>query len=138
LKDPVDGQELDRKYIMSTNALIGIVNKDNSLTTSYVHYDGYPEGVGDMLLSSYNEETVARKISELGYMSSLQTTYQNTIDDSVHVEDPIEFENVLAMELYMQNHINLEYGYLWYRKDQWWFTENHPKQIIWKKLDITV
>ena len=122
---------------MSTNALIGIVNKDNSLTTSYVHYDGYPEGVGDMLLSSYNEETVARKISELGYMSSLQTTYQNTIDDSVHVdgEDPIEFENVLAMELYMQNHINLEYGYLLHRDEQWWFAKNHPKQIIWKKLD---
>ncbi|MBT6049879.1 MAG: hypothetical protein HOG49_24030 [Candidatus Scalindua sp.] len=123
---------------MSTNALIGIVNNDNSLTTSYLHYDGYPEGVGKTLLSRYDKESTARQISEIGYMSSLEPTFEKTKEGSVHIddgEDPIVFEHVLAIDLYMQNHINLEYGYLLHRDEQWWFAKNHPKQIIWKKLD---
>ena len=48
---------------MSTNSLVAILNKDNTVTSSYVHYDGYAPGVGEMLLEHYNSEERANDLA---------------------------------------------------------------------------
>lgn len=58
---------------MSTRSRIGIRNKNGSITSIYCHHDGYPEGVGEILLNNYKTEEKIRKLMELGDMSSLGT-----------------------------------------------------------------
>ena len=41
---------------MSTNSLVAYLNEDGSIISSYVHYDGYATGGGEMLLENYNTD----------------------------------------------------------------------------------
>lgn len=56
---------------MSTRSRVGIKNEDGTITSVYVHHDGYPSGVGDVLFRNYNDEAKIRKLMELGDMSSI-------------------------------------------------------------------
>lgn len=56
---------------MSTRCLIGIQNKDESVELVYCHHDGYPEGVGKILLDHYSTDEDARSIIAGGDLSSL-------------------------------------------------------------------
>jgi hypothetical protein len=56
---------------MSTRALICYLDEHNVLTTTYNHYDGYDSGVGAALRAHYNEDSKAREIANVGYISSL-------------------------------------------------------------------
>ena len=58
---------------MSTRCRIGIKNQDETITSIYCHYDGYPEHVGKILVENYKDETKIRKLMELGDISSLGT-----------------------------------------------------------------
>ncbi len=39
---------------MSTRSCIGYVNESGKVVSIYCHYDGYPEGVGKILMDHYN------------------------------------------------------------------------------------
>lgn len=56
---------------MSTNAMIGIVNKDHTVTAVYCHFDGYPDYAGAMLMKYYSDPEKARKLIGLGNISRL-------------------------------------------------------------------
>jgi hypothetical protein len=58
---------------MSTRCRIGIQNNDGTITSIYCHHDGYPSGVGDVLINCYTTEEKIRKLLELGDMSSIGT-----------------------------------------------------------------
>ncbi len=58
---------------MSTRCRIGIQNKDGTITSIYCHHDGYPKGVGEVLVNHYKTEEKIRKLLELGDMSSIGT-----------------------------------------------------------------
>jgi len=51
---------------MATRSNIGIVNLDKSITGIYVHYDGYPEYVGKMLLNHYTTSDIVNGLMNLG------------------------------------------------------------------------
>jgi hypothetical protein len=53
---------------MATRALIGYL-EDGVLTTTYNHYDGYPENLGKALETFYNEPETAKEIASMGYIS---------------------------------------------------------------------
>lgn len=53
---------------MATRALIGYL-EDGVLTTTYNHYDGYPENLGKALETFYNEPEKAKEIASMGYIS---------------------------------------------------------------------
>lgn len=55
---------------MATRSLIGIKNKDGSISSIYNHFDGYPQGVGVQLALNYGEKEAKRLIA-LGNRSSL-------------------------------------------------------------------
>lgn len=56
---------------MSTNARIGILNKDKSTDSIYLHWDGYPSHVTPILLRSYNTPEKIRELISFGDISIL-------------------------------------------------------------------
>lgn len=60
---------------MATRALIGTIETDSAgnqvLTSTYNHYDGYPENLGVGLNNYYDQTDAAIKISNKGYISYL-------------------------------------------------------------------
>jgi len=54
---------------MATRALIGYLNPSNSITTTYNHYDGYPENLGVALQNHYSTDEKANEIANMGYVS---------------------------------------------------------------------
>ena len=56
---------------MATRSNIGIVNEDGSVTGIYVHWDGYTENVGKLLLNHYTDFDIVCELMDLGDLSSL-------------------------------------------------------------------
>lgn len=56
---------------MSTRSNIGVRNTDGTIDYIYCHFDGYPEGVGKKLISSYQDMDRVNELMKLGDLSSL-------------------------------------------------------------------
>ena len=60
---------------MGTRALVGFISTDAAgnhvLTSTYNHYDGYPENLGKGLDNHYSSPEKAREIANMGYISYL-------------------------------------------------------------------
>ena len=57
---------------MATRCVIGIKRKDGTNECINCHYDGYLQGVGDMLLNHYKAQDKLEKLLELGDISALR------------------------------------------------------------------
>jgi hypothetical protein len=99
---------------MSTNALVAYVELDGTVTSSYVHYDGYTIGVGEMLLENYNTDKCARDLaSTLGYASSLRETVAASHEDRANTDVAIVHASFAEFEKYVRENGYLEYVYVW-------------------------
>ena len=106
---------------MSTNSLVAYMNKDWKVTTSYVHYDGYTTGVGEVLLGNYNTEESAKELAiTLGYASSLKESVEASHADRANVAEPVVYENYLDFEEYIMKTSHLEYVYVWVESEEKW------------------
>lgn len=56
---------------MATRSNIAVQQEDGSFSYIYVHWDGYPEGVGQTLLDHYTDVAKARELMALGDLSIL-------------------------------------------------------------------
>ena len=56
---------------MATRSSITAHLSDGTFRSIYVHFDGYPEGVGKTLLTHYNTQADAEKVTSLGALSIL-------------------------------------------------------------------
>jgi len=77
---------------MATRALIGYL-ENGVLTTTYNHYDGYPENLGKALNNFYNTPEKAKEIANEGYISyidpetgEIEAANQDTPDKLIHTE----------------------------------------------------
>ena len=106
---------------MSTNSLVAYLNEDGSVVSSYVHYDGYATGVGEMLLEHYNSEERARDLAWcLGYASSLKETISESYEDRANTDEAETYESYEDFEEYIRECSHLEYVYVWdTHKDEW-------------------
>ncbi len=106
---------------MSTNALVAYLNEDGSVVSSYVHYDGYATGVGEMLLENYNSDKCARDLaSTLGYASSLSETVAASHENRANTDEAETYESYEDFEEYIRECSHLEYVYVWdTHKDEW-------------------
>jgi len=108
---------------MATRALIGYLDSNKVLTTTYNHYDGYPDYLGKKLKEFYNTSDSAFKIANTGYISSIEedgtiTSKYDEIADKIQLDDDIvEAGLIVAKEI---DTISGEYGYIWFGYD--WFT----------------
>ena len=106
---------------MSTNSLVAYLREDGSVVSSYVHYDGYATGVGEMLLENYNLRVLARDLAEkLGYASSLGETIAASHEDRANTDEAETYESYEDFEEYIRECSHLEYVYVWdFHKDEW-------------------
>ena len=106
---------------MSTNSLVAYLNEDGSVVSSYVHYDGYATGVGEMLLENYNSDKCARDLATtLGYASSLRETIADSHEDRANSDVAETYESYEDFEEYIRECSHLEYVYVWdTHKDEW-------------------
>ena len=99
---------------MSTNSLVAYLNEDGSVVSSYVHYDGYATGVGEMLLENYNSDKCARELATtLGYASSLRETVAASHEDRANSDVAEVYEDYHEFEEYIRECSHLEYVYVW-------------------------
>ena len=99
---------------MSTNSLVAYLNEDGSVVSSYVHYDGYATGVGEMLLEHYNSDKLARDLAWcLGYASSLKETISESHEDRANTDEAETYESYEDFEEYIRECSHLEYVYVW-------------------------
>ena len=102
----------ERGY-MSTNSVVAYLRSDGSIVSSYVHYDGYETGVGMTLLEHYNSDERALAVSVGGYYSSLSEDLKESLESSVHNDEPEMFDSMTEFETYLMDNSHLEFGYLW-------------------------
>ncbi len=104
---------------MSTNSLVAYLNEDGSVVSSYVHYDGYATGVGEMLLEHYNSEERASDLAWcLGYASSLRETISESHEDRANTDEAIVHASFEKFEEYVRENSYLEYVYIW-KNSEW-------------------
>ena len=104
---------------MSTNSLVAYLNEDGSVVSSYVHWDGYATGVGEMLLEHYNSEERARDLAWcLGYASSLRETISESHEDRANTDEAIVHASFEEFEEYVRENSYLEYVYVW-KNSKW-------------------
>ena len=113
---------------MSTNALVAYLNEDGSVVSSYVHYDGYTTGVGEMLLENYNTDKCARDLaSTLGYASSLRETVADSHEDRANSDEAIVHASFVEFEEYVRENSYLEYAYVWTSTK--WFVGSYTLEV---------
>jgi len=63
---------------MATRSSIGARQKDGTIKEIYCHWDGYPECVGATLAEHYTDPEKVAQLLDLGDLSSLENTIEET------------------------------------------------------------
>lgn len=126
---------------MGTRSRIGILNDDNTVTSVYCHWDGYPEHNGKILYNYYNTKEKILELLSYGNISSLGENIGTAHDFNKPVSGICTFygrdrgeNDVLPFiseseKCYYDN--GEEYNYLY--KDGKWFI-NDPWNNVTKEL----
>ena len=86
---------------MSTRSYISKKQSDDSFKAIYCHFDGYPEGVGQVLVDSFTDESKVDRLLELGSLSYLRYD----IETQNHFQTfPIREEEVELKDVTMAYH----------------------------------
>ena len=124
---------------MATRALIGTIETDAAgnqvLTSTYNHYDGYPESLGVALNRHYDEPKAAIKISNQGYISFLDP--ETGAIDAKHKESadtfvlPDDFEEAMQVVHNEADEMGADYVYLYdFDAADWLDSRNESKAMI--------
>jgi hypothetical protein len=115
---------------MGTHAMIGAWNSETGeITASYVHYDGYVEGVGRTLVNSYNEPFMAEVVATGGYLSSLEDNYDISRAQSVHKDPPVKFYSVEEYLKKAYDYAASQFIYLW-DGEAWFYAERYGRTSL--------
>jgi hypothetical protein len=113
---------------MGTRALIGYLDTDGDLklTSTYNHYDGYPQNLGKGLESFYNSDAKAEEVANVGYISFLngetgeiESKNQQMPDVTKLTDNFKEAMKEIAGEI---DGMSADYGYIWDNENQEWIT----------------
>ncbi len=108
---------------MSTRSRIGILNEDATVTSIYCHHDGYPSGVGFILINCYTDEDEIYELMSLGDLSSLDEDIDSC--DAYgrdRGEDDVEAKAFESVDDY-QNQNDSSYTYL-FQEGGWYVSSN--------------
>ena len=116
---------------MSTRSHIGVLNDDNSVDYIYVHFDGYPEHNGRILVENYNSEEKAKELIDLGDLSSLHSTLVET-SKTVYNEPKSKASHY---RLWLNRNLgNIPYIYMW--KDNKWSCFRNSGDYNTKEINL--
>ena len=124
---------------MATRALIGTIETDAAgnqvLTSTYNHYDGYPDNLGVGLNKHYDEVQSAKQIANQGYISYLDP--ETGAIDAKHKESadkfvlPDDFEEAMQVVHNEADEMGADYVYLYdFDAADWLDSRNESKAMI--------
>lgn len=108
---------------MSTHAMIGKLNDDNTVTAVYLHFDGYTAYAGKILLENYNTPDAVDALLANGDMSALENNtdecvyYHRDRDEDWDDVQPSHYSNVTKLL-----NTRIEYIYL-FSNGAWSYTK---------------
>lgn len=130
---------------MATRALIGIIQTDAAgnqvLTSTYNHYDGYPESLGVALNNHYDSEEGAKRISNQGYISFLDPETGEI--DAKHKEAPGKdilpdnFEEAMDEVHAIADSMGADYVYLYDTDGQEWLDSRNASKALINKFRMS-
>ena len=113
---------------MGTRALIGYLDTDGDtkLTSTYNHYDGYPENLGKGLETFYNSDAKAEEVANIGYISFLdgetgEIESTNQVDARVNPL-PDDFNEAMMEIASKIDSMSANYAYIWDNENEEWIT----------------
>lgn len=121
---------------MATRSFIGKINKDDSITAVYCHFDGYPNHVGRILTESYITESQVDSLLAGGDMSTLDHALAQCefYKDRGETDTKSCTYNSFDQFLYEGKNSWVEYFYL-FNHDFWSCYDNDGKRIDVKEID---
>ena len=125
---------------MGTRALIGYLDADNlKLTSTYNHYDGYPENLGKGLENWYSTDAKAEEIANVGYISYLDPETGEWKAQNKEMPDvtqlPDNFNDAMLEIAELIDSYGGDYGYIWDNENEEWITV-HNEGIGRMTLDL--
>lgn len=105
---------------MATRSFIGKINKDDTITAIYCHFDGYPAHTGKVLIDNYITESQVDSLLAGGDMSSIGSVLDDCIFYKDRGEEHTESRVYPAFEIFMRagREVWAEYFYL-FNHDFW-------------------
>jgi len=116
-------KERKENLVEGTRALVGYLSGD-TLTTTYNHYDGYPENLGVGLETHYNDDEKAKDVAMKGYITYLnpetgeiEATHNDAPGKVRLPEDVEQRAREIAEEI---DRFGADYGYIWVDEANMW------------------
>ena len=122
---------------MATRSRIGIRINEYQVRSIYCHLDGYPEGVGNELVTRFNSRELAEKLIELGHRSYLIPADENEFQKELYNKpaDTYSYDEWIKI---LYNPPSWEsYVYEWNDEFGWivYYDSNKQKILSPKNLD---
>ena len=109
---------------MATRALIGYLDDNRVLTSTYNHYDGYPDHLGKILDTYYSRNKRARDVANKGYISYFEDdgdiVSKNPEKKPYKLDLNGEWEDALYSIAQEIDSFGADFAYIWYEGDGDW------------------
>lgn len=120
---------------MATRSVIAKYYKETgSVVGSYCHSDGYIEYNGNMLMKYYNSDELADSLANLGYISALNETVEETVEYARNSDVPFIWESVKEFLDNAADTHGSEYLYLW-DGEAWFVAQLYAADVRFEALE---
>ena len=122
---------------MATRSTIAMEFADGTVQQIYCHWDGYLEHNGKILFNHYVDPYKTRELIDMGSISSLCNTIEETKQGAYHFwrGEELRVEKFNDFQDYLAHHQYEEYEYI-LRKDGHWYVQAHDDAFVMLKSAI--
>ena len=119
---------------MATRSTIAMEFADGTVEQIYCHWDGYLEHNGKILFNHYVDPYKTRELIDMGGISSLCNTIEETKQGAYHFwrGEELRVEKFNDFQDYLAHHQYEEYEYI-LRKDGHWYVQAHDDAFVMLK-----
>ena len=119
---------------MATRSTIAMEFADGTVQQIYCHWDGYLEHNGKILFNHYVDPYKTRELIDMGGISSLCNTIEETKQGAYHFwrGEELRVEKFNDFQDYLAHHQYEEYEYI-LRKDGHWYVQAHDDAFVMLK-----
>ena len=122
---------------MATRSTIAMEFADGTVQQIYCHWDGYLEHNGKILFNHYVDPYKTRELIDMGSISSLCNTIEETKQGAYHFwrGEELRVEKFNDFQDYLAHHQYEDYEYI-LRKDGHWYVQAHDDAFVMLKSAI--
>jgi hypothetical protein len=122
---------------MATRSTIAMEFADGTVQQIYCHWDGYLEHNGKILFNHYVDPYKTRELIDMGDISSLCNTIEETKQGAYHFwrGEELRVAKFNDFQDYLAHHQYEDYEYI-LRKDGHWYVQAHDDAFVMLKSAI--